>query len=171
MHTEGNNALDGDQPSDKGRSSGPIRRVSHSTNEGANIITSNVQGVMSPEFLQALRELTNLHDPKILTLFETKINDVCRTISFRGRVELKYKVLEEGFDFFGETKALTLESFTVTIRLLQLKYKSWGIPLGFSRSFVRVLMSITNSGRKFLNLMIPWTNLGFLREILMIQFP
>ena len=40
----------------------------------ANIVAWNVQGVRSPEFLQALRELTNLHDPKILTLFETKIS-------------------------------------------------------------------------------------------------
>ncbi|KAJ8429122.1 hypothetical protein Cgig2_016405 [Carnegiea gigantea] len=61
----------------------------------ANIITWNVQGARSPEFLEALRELTNLHDPIILTLFETKI----------------------------KTKALTLESLTVMIRLLQLKYK------------------------------------------------
>ncbi|KAJ8429126.1 hypothetical protein Cgig2_016415 [Carnegiea gigantea] len=71
----------------------------------------------------------------------------------------------------AETKALTLQSLTVTIRLLQLKYKSWEIPLRFSWSFMGVLMSVTNFGRKFLNLMLPWTNLGFLREILMKQFP
>jgi len=55
----------------------------------ANIITWNVQGAGSWNFLRVLKDLIHLYVPSILAIFETKISDqqakdVCNKIGFTG---------------------------------------------------------------------------------------
>jgi len=101
----------------------------------ANIITWNVQGAGSGDFLRVLKELIRLYDPKVLALFETKISgqqaeDVCNKIGFNGQVRVEAQGFRGGVwllwrDYNVDINIINLDERAITAEVCKLGSCPW----------------------------------------------
>ncbi|KAL8158947.1 LOW QUALITY PROTEIN: hypothetical protein V2J09_000484 [Rumex salicifolius] len=131
-----------------------------------NILIWNTQGAGGAAFVRDLRQLINMHDPRVITLVETHISgsradEVCRQIGFDG-CHLRRRASLAASDFYGEQRKSLSPPSTFTLNT-SLSNLSDGVKtLGFSLISMEVLLLLlgSSSGGSWKILPLPTANYG-----------